>query len=309
MAADLAGAAEGILSSSTGMTLDISRVVGGTVTQERIEVDGYPQALTQTVLRSGDDIRFNAAQPQFETGGVLLSGEFNRPGLYAIRKGETLSQLVARAGGLTPLAYPYGAIFTRRSVKELEQEGLRRTSRELTTALLAVSARKSTTGDALLAGQSLISQLATVEAPGRVVVEADPRVLAMRPDLDTVLDSGDAIAMPKRPNFVLALGDVSNPGALQFVSGKSVGEYISETGGTQSTADKKRIFMVLPNGTSQPIGGRGWGSAPNMVVPPGSTIIVPKNIDPLRSLDLARDITGIVASLLTSVATVALLAR
>lgn len=308
-AAELAGAAEGVLSSSSGMTLDISRVVGGTVTEERIEVDGYPQALTQTVLRSGDDIRFNAAQPQFETGGVLLSGEFNRPGLYSIRKGETLSQLIARAGGLTPLAYPYGAIFTRRSVKELEQEGLRRTARELTTALLAVSARKSTTGDALLAGQSLISQLATVEAPGRVVVEADPRVLAMRPDLDTVLDSGDAIVMPKRPNFVLALGDVSNPGALQFVAGKSVGAYVSETGGTQSTADRKRIFVVLPNGTSQPVSNRGWGSSPNIVVPPGSTIIVPKNIDPLRNLDLARDITSIIGSLLTSVATIAILAN
>jgi protein involved in polysaccharide export with SLBB domain len=308
-AADLAGAAEGVLSSSTGMTLDISRAVGGTVSQERIEVDGYPQALTQTVLRSGDDIRFNAAQPQFETGGVLLSGEFNRPGLYAIRKGETLSQLIARAGGLSPLAYPYGAIFTRRSVKELEQEGLRRTSRELTNSLLAVSARKETSGEALLAGQQLIQQLATVEAPGRVVVEADPRVLAMRPDLDTVLDSGDAIVMPKRPNFVLALGDVSNPGALQFVAGKTVGQYVSESGGTQSTADRKRIFLVLPNGTSQPIGGRGWGGSPNLVVPPGSTIIVPKNIDPLRSLDVARDVTTIIGTLLTSVATIAILAN
>jgi protein involved in polysaccharide export with SLBB domain len=308
-AGDLAAAAEGVLSSSSGMTLDISRVVGGSVTQERIEVDGYPQALVATVVRSGDDIRYNAAQPQFETGGVLLSGEFNRPGLYAIRKGETLSQLIARAGGLSPLAYPYGAIFTRRSVKELEQEGLRRTSRELTNSLLAVSSRKETSGEALLAGQSLINQLATVEAPGRVVVEADPRVLAMRPDLDTVLDSGDAIVMPKRPNFVLALGDVSNPGALQFVAGKSIGEYVSETGGTQSSADKKRIFVVLPNGTSQPVGSRGWGSSPNLVVPPGSTIIVPKNIDPLRNLDLARDITGIIGSLLTSVATIAILAN
>lgn len=308
-AADLAGAAEGVLSSSSGMTLDISRAVGGTISQERIEVDGYPQALTQTVLQSGDDIRFNAAQPQFETGGVLLSGEFNRPGLYSIRKGETLAQLIARAGGLSPLAYPYGAIFTRRSVKELEQEGLRRTSRELTNSLLAVSARKETSGEALLAGQQLILQLATVEAPGRVVVEADPRVLAMRPDLDTVLDSGDAIVMPKRPNFVLALGDVSNPGALQFIPGKTVGQYVSESGGTQSTADKKRIFLVLPNGTSQPIGGRGWSGSPNLVVPPGSTIIVPKNIDPLRSLDVARDVTTIIGTLLTSVATIAILAN
>jgi len=307
-AADLAAVAEGVLISASDMTLDVSRASGSVVTQERIATQGYPTAQAQTLVRAGDDLRFNAAQPQFEPGGVLLTGEFNRPGLYSIRKGETLSQLMARAGGLSALAYPYGAIFTRRSVKELQQEGLRRTSRELTNSLLAVSARKESSGDALLAGQQLIQQLATVEAPGRVVVEADPRVLALRGDLDTVLESGDAIVMPKQPNFVLALGDVSNPGALQFIKDKSVREYLSETGGTQSTADKRRTFVVLPNGTSQPIAGRGWGRSDNNVVPPGSTIIVPKNIDPLYKLDVARDVTGILAGFLTSVATVALLA-
>jgi protein involved in polysaccharide export with SLBB domain len=239
---------------------------------------------------------------------VLLSGEVNRPGLYAVRKGETLSQLIERAGGLSPLAYPYGTVFTRRSVKELQQEGLRRTSRELTTALLAVSSRKETSGDAVIAGQTLISQLATVESPGRVVVEADPRVLARRPDLDTVLESGDGIFVPKRPNFVLALGDVANPGALQFAPNKALGSYLRETGGLQSTADRGRIFIVLPDGTATPITSGGWSRAEANTIPPGSTIIIPKNIDPLYKLDLARDISTIVASLLTSVATVAILA-
>jgi protein involved in polysaccharide export with SLBB domain len=307
-AADLAAVAEGVLSAASEMTLDVSRATGSTIVQERIATDGNPTALAETMMRAGDDLRFNAAQAQFEPGSVLLTGEFNRPGLYSIRKGETLSQLMARAGGLSSLAYPYGAIFTRRAVKELQQEGLRRTSRELTNGLLAVSTRKDASGDGLIAAQQLIQQLATVEAPGRMVVEADPRVLALRDDLDTVLESGDAIVMPKRPNFVLALGDVLNPGALQFVQDKPVGEYLRASGGTQSSADKGRIFVVLPNGSAQPLTGRGWGRSDRGVIPPGSTIIVPKNIDPLYKLDVARDIAGIVASLLTSVATVALLA-
>jgi protein involved in polysaccharide export with SLBB domain len=308
-AADLAAVAEGVLTAASELTLDVSRADGSVVSQQRIATVGYPQALASTLVRAGDDLRFNAAQPQFEAGGVLLSGEFNRPGLYSIRKGETLGELMARAGGLSPLAYPYGAIFTRRSVKELQQEGLRRTSRELTNSLLAVSARKSGSGDALLAAQKLIGELATVEAPGRVVVEADPRVLAMRQDLDTVLESGDAVVMPKRPNFVLALGDVANPGALQFVPEKAVGTYLREAGGALSTADNGRTFVVLPNGTAQPVGGRGWGGNGGVVVPPGSTIIVPKNIDPLYRLDVAQNIATIIASLLTSVATVAILAN
>jgi protein involved in polysaccharide export with SLBB domain len=308
-AAELAAVAGGIIGNGVGLTLDVTTSTGTEISQRRVATEGYPTALQQTILRSGDDLRFNSAQPQFEAGGVLLSGEFNRPGLYSIRKGETLSQLIARAGGLSPLAYPYGAIFTRRSVKEQQQEGLRRTGRELATSLLSVSARKESNAGALAAGQQLIQQLSTVEAPGRVVIEADPRVLAVRPDLDTVLESGDALVMPKRPNFVLALGDVSNPGALQFIPGKRAGDYLRESGGLQSSADGKRAFLVLPNGAAQPVSNsHGWSDGRDVVVPPGSTIIVPKNIDPLYKLDVARDVAGIVGGLIQSVATLAILA-
>ena len=307
-AAALVGIAEGVLPGSTNLTLDVNRASGDYALPKRLAV-ADTAALDATLLGPGDDIRFNAAQVQFEPGGVLLSGEVRRPGLYAIRRGETLSQLMDRAGGVSELAYPYGTIFTRRSVKELEQEGLRRSSRELTTALLALSARKGVGGDAVLAAQSLIAQLATVEAPGRVVIEADPRVLQRRPDLDTVLESGDAIVVPKRPSFVLALGDVANPGALRFAQNKPIGNYLRETGGLQSTADRKRIFVVLPDGTASLVSAGGWSRANGTGVPPGSTIIIPKNIDPLFKLDLITNITTIVASLLSSVATVALLAR
>jgi protein involved in polysaccharide export with SLBB domain len=307
-AAELVGIAEGVLPGSTNLTLDINRASGREAAPQRIAV-ADTITLNATQIGPGDDIRFNAAQAQFEPGGVLLSGEVRRPGLYSIRRGETLSQLIDRAGGMSDLAYPYGTIFTRRSVKELEQEGLRRSSRELTTGLLALSARKGASGDAVLAAQQLIAQLATVEAPGRVVVEADPRVLQRRPDLDTVLESGDAIVVPKRPSFVLALGDVANPGALRFAQNKPIGNYLRETGGLQSTADQKRIFVVLPDGTASLISAGGWSRDNGTGVPPGTTIIIPKNIDPLFKIDLITNITTIVASLLSSVATVALLAR
>ncbi|WP_419813970.1 SLBB domain-containing protein [Glacieibacterium sp.] len=311
-ARDLSAAAEGLLVNASSLTLDITHAGrDGVAAQQQIPVDPSSTVLASTTISAGDDVRFNAAQPQYEPGGVLLTGEFARPGLYSIRKGETLSQLIARAGGLSQYSYPYGTVFTRRSVKELQQDGFRRTGRELTSGLLAATARKTGQGggDSLIAAQGLITQLSTVEAPGRVVVEADPRALALRPDLDTVLESGDAIYVPKRPNFVLALGDVNNPGALQFVEGKTIADYLGETGGTQFSADKKRIFVVLPNGTSQPLKqGRWQRTAAAANIPPGSTIIVPKNIDPLFGLDIARDIATIVGTLFTSLATVAVLA-
>jgi len=302
-ARDIATVAQGLIPNLTDLTLDVTR--GSEA--KHIAAAGE-DVLVSTRVRSGDDLRFNAAQAQYENGGVLLTGEVARPGLYSVRKGERLSELVARAGGLTTLSYPYGAIFTRRSVKEAQQEGIRRTTRELTNAFLAVSARKIGTGsDSTSSTAALIASLGAIEAPGRVVTEVDPRVIAARPDLDTVLEAGDTLYIPKRPSYVLALGDVSNPGALQFTAGKTALDYIGETGGTSKTADKRRIFLVLPNGTAQPLRGLKSINA-TVVVPPGSTIIVPKDIDPLFTLDLIRDVSGIFGTLISSIATVSILA-
>jgi hypothetical protein len=81
-----------------------------------------------------------------------------------------------------------------------------------------------------------------------------------------------------------------------------------EAGGPLSTADSGRIFMVLPDGTAQPIGKGGWSGSSGPPPPPGTTIVVPKNIDPLYRLSVFRDVTTIIAQLATSVATVAVLA-
>lgn len=308
-ARDLATVADGLVSGASELVLDINRVGGAG--PEQVPTRPDYDALATTLIRSGDDIRFNAAQPQFETSGVLLSGEVARPGLYSIRRGETYAQLLRRAGGVSTLAYPYGTVFTRRSVREQQQEGFRRTARELNNSLLAVTARKAgsaTGGDSLAGAAALIQTISQTEAAGRIVLEGDPRVLDQRPDLDTVLEPGDAIFVPKRPNFVLALGDVNNPSALQHVPGKTLDDYVREAGGTLSTADRRRIFVVLPNGAGQPLRGGGWSRGVPVTLPPGSTIIVPKNIDPLYTLDLIQSITTIVAQVATSIGTIALLA-
>ncbi|MDT7934114.1 MAG: SLBB domain-containing protein [Sphingomonadaceae bacterium] len=306
-AATLASLAEGLLGDPVGLAADVVRVENGAAVQSRITA-GPDGTLPGLVLNRGDDIRFTIATPAFEPGSVLLSGEVSRPGLYVIRKGERLSELIARAGGLTPFAYPYGSVFTRRSVREAQQEGFRRSARELNEALVSISARRTQgNGDSLLAAGQFVQQLNNVEAQGRVVVEADPRVLQLRPDLDTVLEAGDFLFVPKLPNYVLALGDVANPGALQFVEGKTVGDYLRQSGGFRRSADNRRAFVVLPNGAAQPVRQR-FGRISTYAPPPGSTIIVPKNIDPLYGLDVARDIGTILSSFISSVATLAILA-
>lgn len=298
-------AAEGIAVDAVDPVVEIVRATPGPV--ERTSLAGGMGAMASLLVNPGDRLAFLSARREFAAGTVTIEGEVNRPGTYNIRQGEKLSDLLARAGGLAPEAYAYGAVFTRQSVQQAQQEGFRRTAREMYNGLFAVMARTSEGQNNDVAGAvALIGALASVEAPGRVVVEADPRVLALRPDLDIALERGDRLFIPRRPNYVLALGDVLNPGALQFVDGKEVARYVGEAGGTMSTADRGRMFVVLPNGTAQPVSLGGWGGG-NFMPPPGTTIIVPKNIDPLFKLGVIRDITTIVAQLATSVATVAIL--
>ncbi|WP_448581542.1 SLBB domain-containing protein [Thermaurantiacus sp.] len=304
---ELMALAEGLVPGTVDLSLDVTRAIDGSF--ETLSLGDDDMRLSQVQLAVGDDVRFNGRQPSFESSAVLVSGEVVRPGLYTIRKGETLSQLLARAGGLTEHAYPYGAIFTRQRVRVAEQEGYRRTARELNNSLLAITARSESRGtEGLQGAAALIQLLANAEATGRVVVEADPRVLAIRPDLDTLLEAGDSISIPRRPNFVLALGDLLNPGALQFVDGKTAQSYIRDAGGTLATADDGRAYVVLPNGVAQPIRSGLWAGRNAITPPPGSTVVVPKNIDPLYRLSIFRDVSTIIANLAVSAATIGVLA-
>jgi polysaccharide biosynthesis/export protein len=306
--ADLVSVAEGLAQSDRVASVEVSRLAPAMNEPGRQTLDFGSSPMASIRINSGDDARLVATAAPQELGAVLVSGEFLRPGLYTIRKGERLSELIARAGGMTDQSYPYGAVFTRRSVKQAMQEGFRRTSRDLNQALLSRSGRREMSADAIIAASRLAESFATIDAPGRMVVESDPAVLAQRPDLDTVLEAGDAVFVPKRPNFVLALGDVLNPGAQQFVPGKAMTAYVQEAGGLQRSADDDRIFLVLPNGKAQPVKLGGWRRS-NAVIPPGSTIVIPKELDPLASLDLVRDISTIIGQFAVSLASIAVLAR
>ena len=93
-------------------------------------------------INPGDIIRFNPVYTERDNGLVSLTGEFRRPGFYDISRGERLSQLIARAGGLTEEAYPYGAVFTRTSVRDEEARQYQKAAEQLQSGLpTALAAR------------------------------------------------------------------------------------------------------------------------------------------------------------------------
>jgi protein involved in polysaccharide export with SLBB domain len=268
-------------------------------------------------LSPRDGIRVARGFGDRDAGPVTLVGEFVRPGVFDIRRGEKLSEVIARAGGLTPQAYPYGAVFTRESVRLRQQEGFQRTARELEQSLIqvaagqAVAGTRGTTvdlGSAIAAGRSLAEGLREARAAGRMVVEANPVVLAARPELDVLMEPGDLVAMPKRPNEVTVVGSVLNPGSLQFTTGWRAGDYVRSAGGTQRFADSARAFIVLPNGQSTPAGLSSWQSG-GPPVPPGSLVVVPQDPSPYETWGFIRDLTQVLGQVSVSAAALAVIAR
>lgn len=270
--------------------------------------NGVDQSLDVISVSSRSSIRIPAIISEEEPGTVLLSGEFARPGVYAIRKGETMRQVMERAGGITKFAYPYGALLTRKSVAEQQREGFRRASREINNALASAAVKASLGGDVLSSASALANNLATVDVAGRMVVEADPTMLISRPDLDVILESGDRMHMPKRPSYVLVAGDVLNPGALGFSAGKSIMDYVKESGGLSISADDERVFVVYPNGVAKPVSLGSWGDSDESL-PPGSTIVVPKDLDPFTMIELTTQITQVLSNLSVSIASLAIIGK
>jgi len=257
-------------------------------------------------LGPGDLIRFSQVFTDRDTGPVEIAGEVVRPGFYQIRRGERISEVVERAGGLTPQAYPLGAIFTRDRVAKAQQVGFERAARELNASLAVAAAQGDVNAGSLVALFELTQDLSTTEALGRVVIEADPTVLQVRPELDSVLEPGDRLFVPKRPNSVLVIGDVLSPGALQFISGSTVDQYIRQAGGFQRSADQDRVFVVYPNGEAQPVLLSVWNYTP-VQVPPGSTIVIPKDPAPLNLFQITKEFAQVLSQLAITAASLAVI--
>ena len=72
------------------------------------------EAAREVELRNGDRVFVRRLQGLRDEGDVILSGEVMYPGPYALeRRGETVSSLIRRAGGLTPDAYVAGGRLVR----------------------------------------------------------------------------------------------------------------------------------------------------------------------------------------------------
>ncbi len=246
------------------------------------------------------------------TLGVKIEGEVKFPGEYPIQRGETMRSLIARAGGLTSMAYAQGSVFTREYLKERERQQLRvltdRMRQDLSSIALqaaqAGGAMASQASETLSIGQTLLADLQAAEPVGRLVIDLD-RVLAVQPGLvgDLVLRGGDRLRIPKTPQEVTVMGEVQNATSHLFVTGLTRDDYLGMSGGFTRRADGKRIYVVRANGSVDAGGGSRWFQS-NSTMRPGDTIVVPIDAERMRPLPFWTAVTTILYNIAISVAAV-----
>jgi polysaccharide export outer membrane protein len=227
---------------------------------------------------------------------VTLEGEVNFPGTYTIRRGETLAQVIERAGGLTEFAYAKGAVFTRERLREQEQQRLNEAQRRLRRDL-AISGPQSPGEVDTVEGDDetvirVLDQVADAQAVGRLVIDL-PELLAGNTARDVRLQDGDTLTIPEISQAVSVMGEVQFATSHLHDATLSIRDYINRSGGLAFQADEQRIYVIKADGSVTVPNQSRWFGRTNPVEP-GDTIVVPLNLSQLSSIELAKDVSQII---------------
>ncbi len=267
-------------------------------------------SMNSHLIRPGDQLRF-AQISSGSVGSVTIQGEVRNPGTFPMLRGDKLSDILARAGGLTEVAYPLGTVFLRQSAAQMEREGYQRAAREVQDQLVIAMTRAGTSRmdpAAFASLQTFVSEMRQQRALGRISIVADPSVLAARPDLDPLAETGDVIYVPQRPSTISVLGQVLQPGNYPYIPNESISSYISKAGGFASSADDSQTFLVFPDGSAR-LWERSWFRYGATDIPPGTAIVVPRDVTPLDLRQTIVDLTQILSQLAVSIASVAVISK
>lgn len=292
--AELISLAGGMLPEADRQSAELTRteVIDRFVKRHRFDLS--PEAALQgsekdNLLLAKDDVILIHTVPNFhKTWTVEITGEVMRPGTYSILEGETLSQLLERAGGFTPRAYPQGASFTRESVKTLQQIQMQTLADRIEQNLIGLQFKETNNAkltNSLAAQQELVKRLRNTEATGRIVVELDTPKRMRQKGSDLVLSHGDKLYVPARNDTVSVLGAVYTPNALIHSPGMTVGDYLRAAGGATSMGDLSNLYVIRANGKVHAMSNysEGWWifrrNLMNVALNPGDTIVVPERLE------------------------------
>ncbi|MBQ8601560.1 MAG: SLBB domain-containing protein [Bacteroides sp.] len=288
--------AGGLKESASTVRIDISRRIKnskGTTTTDIIGemftfslkdgfvIDGEPGF----ELKPYDQIFVRKSPAYQEQINVGVSGEVMYSGTYALtHKSERVSDLVMKAGGVTPYAYIKGAKISRRiNTEERHRMNAVLSIARTTADKDSIDITKLELGDIYYVG---IDLEAALKNPGS--------------NADIVLREGDQLIVPEYNNTVRISGEVMYPNTVSYVEGKKLSYYIEQAGDYSQSAKKKRAFIVYMNGQVKKANRYS-----SNLIEPGCEIIVPTKQKNSFQLQNMLSIATTSASLATMIASIA----
>lgn len=237
-------------------------------------------------ILSSKDVRTSSST---STVYVFIDGEVNSPGVYEMRPGDTIVDVIQRAGGISSRAYLYGTELNRESVKKKQIVILNQMLDQLQQSLLgnvsnssagATSiAQVSIQNQVLSQQQAFISKMRQIKPSGRVVLGVNSASVDLEHLPDIQIENGDTIYVPTKPSTVDVIGQVYNPATFMYKPNATVNDYIKMAGTENQFADTSNEYVLRADGTLYSRQQSGWfGGFNGQTLNPGDAVIVPQQI-------------------------------
>ena len=264
--------ANGINRKADLKNISLERMVDGSLKTIPVPNNSYFEAIN---VQDGDLI-YIREHPYRQ---AKISGAVMKPGSYTMAAGETINDLIKKAGGYTDNAYEFGAIYLNEDAKLINEKSKRGLYQAFIDNILTVSEQNISDNFDMTPLVSLVKELKNTEVNGRVVID-----LLDDSSIDLYkIKEGDELFVPERNNVVYVYGETSTEGAVMYSDAKDVEYFIEKSGGYKKFADNEYIFVLHPNGESQLYRSKRniFESSPKSEVKiyPGSIIFVPRALD------------------------------
>ncbi len=307
--ADLIAAAGGLTESAYVVRAEVTRnqVVDYTAQQTSLSFN-LASALTGNekdnfLLTSKDRLNIHQIPAWSENNVVELRGEFVFPGKYTVRRGESLADLIEKAGGFTEFAHQEGSVFTRVQLREIEQQNLLKLTADLRIEMASKSMTDQNYSQSYAEVKQMLADMANVQPVGRLVLDL-PKVVN-DPNYDVLLEGGDVLYVPTVKNSVNVVGQVQVTSSHVYDENLSAQDYLEQSGGSKKRADEGRIYIISANGSIKMMNSGNWfTSDTGDNLKPGDTIVVPLDAEYMNNLELWSSVTQIIYNSAVAIAAI-----
>ncbi|TYK66356.1 SLBB domain-containing protein [Colwellia echini] len=255
------------------------------------------------LLRSKDRLNIHQIPAWSENNVVELRGEFVFPGKYTVRRGDSLADLIVKAGGFTKFAHEDGSVFTRVQLREIEQQNLLKLTADLRIEMASKSMTDKDYSQSYAEVQQMLADMANVQPVGRLVIDL-PKIMTDK-NYDVLLEGGDVLYVPTKKNSINVVGQVQVTSSHMYDVNLSADDYLAQSGGSKKRADEGRIYIISANGSIKMMNSGNWfTSDAGDNLKPGDTIVVPLDAEYMNNLALWTSVTGIIYNSAVAIAAI-----